>query len=95
MAPPRPATFHRSSKFDSYYKALDKPIRETVDKVLAALAVNCAADWLNGRKMVGYQDKWRWWVNGQYRIVADKRKDVEEFDLEFVGTKNEFKKKYG
>ena len=91
---PRPATFHRPNKFESYYKDLDKPIRETVDEVLMALATDYAADWLRGEKMKGYADKWRWWVNGQYRIVANKRKDVEEFDLEFVGTKNEFKKKY-
>jgi hypothetical protein len=43
----RPARFYRTSKFESYYKDLDKPIRETVDQILKALEVNYASDWLD------------------------------------------------
>lgn len=90
----RPGIFHRASKFEGFYKDLDKPIKETVDEILKAMAANYAASWLDAKIMAGYSGKWRFTVNGQYRIVANKRDGVEEFDLEFVGTKNQFKKKY-
>ncbi len=91
---PRPAIVHRAKKFKSSHAKLPYDIQETVDAMIKLMEKDWTDDFLDKKKMGGYPAKWRFKVNAQYRMTADKL-DGDEFILEFVGTKNEFKKRYG
>lgn len=92
-APLRPARLFRTSKFEAAFSKLPKEIQETTHRKIQAMERDWTDSWLDRKKMRGYENKWRFKINGQYRLIAEK-KAGDEFELEFVGTKNQVKKMY-
>lgn len=91
--PPRPAKVVRLSSFEGFLRNISQDVARTVEAKIKAMEKDWTDPWLDKRKMGGYDSKWRFKVNSQYRMVAEK-KEGDEFHLEFVGTKNQFKKRY-